>query len=63
MELNDVPISNARQSLADSPLYGCCSDGCITTMADGALVLEVGDTERHWLVSGRPDAGDTLQPR
>lgn len=46
MELNDVPISNARQSLADPPLYGCCSNVSIRTMADGGEGFY-----RHWPLS------------
>lgn len=61
MELNDVPISNARQSLVDAPLYGCCLNDSIRVVVVVVGVLEV--SEGHRAFSGWPKPSDTLQTR
>jgi len=42
-----VPISNARQSLADVPLYGRCPDAFIRVVVDGVLEVREIDIGRR----------------
>ena len=46
MELNEVPTSNAKQSLVDVPVYGCCSNAPIG--------IRVGVKDGHLALSGWP---------